>query len=301
MSVKGKGILLTLAGATCWGISGCFGQYLFLEKNMTAEWLVAIRLVVAGFLVVAIGLVKEKEKMFTIFHDKQDTIKLLIFSFFGMMLCQYTYFAAIERSNAGTATVLQALNAAIVLGYVCIKGKRKPNRMELLAIGLALAGVFLLSTGGDIHNMALTTTALCIGLTSACCVASYNIQSPYLMNKYGVYVIVGYGMVIAGAIMVPVVQPWKEIYAIDAGLLIGLFGVVIVGTAVAFSLFLKGISIVGPFMGSLLGTSESVVAVGVSALFLGAAFSIVELIGFVFVLSMVYLLSINSAKQKRVE
>lgn len=297
MSVKTKGMLLTLAGATCWGISGCFGQYLFLEKAMTAEWLVAIRLIVAGIMVVAIGFIKEKDKMLEIFRDKGDTKKLLLFALIAMMLCQYTYFAAIERSNAGTATVLQALNAVVVLVYVCIKGKRKPNKMELVAVVLALMGVFLLSTGGDIHNMTLSAAALCIGLTSACCVAFYNINSPYLMQKYGVYVVVGYSMLIAGIIMVPVVQPWKEVYAVDAGLLIALFGVIVVGTAVAFSLFLRGVSIVGAFMGSLLGTSESVVAVGASAIFLGAAFSIVELIGFVFVLTMVYLLSINSKNQ----
>ncbi len=299
MSEKSKGSLLTLAGAACWGISGCFGQYLFLEKDMTAEWLVAIRLLVAGALVVAIGFIKQRDTMLDIFHDKRDCKKLFLFALVAMMLCQYTYFAAIERSNAGTATVLQALNAVVVLVYICFRGKRKPNKIELVAVVLALLGVFLLSTGGDPHNMALSTTALCIGLTSACCVAFYNINAPYLMNKYGVYILVGYSMLIAGIIMVPLVQPWKEVYPMDIGTLVGLFGVVVIGTAVAFSLFLKGVSIVGAFMGSLLGTSESVVAVGVSALFLGAAFSIVELIGFVFVLTMVYLLSINSAKQNK--
>ena len=31
------GIIITIIGASCWGISGCFGQYLFQEKAVTAE------------------------------------------------------------------------------------------------------------------------------------------------------------------------------------------------------------------------------------------------------------------------
>ena len=30
---KRRGIFLTLAGGMCWGISGCFGQFLFQEKG----------------------------------------------------------------------------------------------------------------------------------------------------------------------------------------------------------------------------------------------------------------------------
>ncbi|WP_317854052.1 DMT family transporter [Chakrabartyella piscis] len=293
-----KGFLMTMAGAACWGVSGCFGQYLFLEKDMTAEWLVVVRLVVAGILLVAIGFLKEKKKMFEVFQNKKDTKTLLVFSFFGMMMCQYSYFAAVKHANAGTATVIQALNAVAVLTYVCVKGRRKPNKMEVLAICIALVGIFLLSTGGDIHNMPLTTVALGFGLISAGCVAVYNIISGEIMKKYGVYAIVGYGMLIGGLIMLPFARPWNESYPVDMGLAIALFGVVIVGTAVAFSLFLKGISIVGPFVGSLMSGFESVIAVGGSVLFLGSAFSVVELVGVVLILSTVYLLTINSAKQR---
>ena len=38
------GICLTLAGGICWGLSGCFGQYLFQKKDITADWLVMVRL-----------------------------------------------------------------------------------------------------------------------------------------------------------------------------------------------------------------------------------------------------------------
>ena len=42
--------------------------------------------------------------------EKADLLRLLIFAFCGISLCQFTYFMAIEASNAGTATVLQYLS-----------------------------------------------------------------------------------------------------------------------------------------------------------------------------------------------
>ena len=65
-----------------------------------------------------------------------------------------------------------------------------------------------------------------------------------------------------------------------------------IGTAVAFSLYLKGVSIVGPFMGRLLGMIEPVVAIIVSLAFLGAKFHIMDFVGFVLILGTVVALSL---------
>jgi drug/metabolite transporter (DMT)-like permease len=61
---------------------------------------------------------------------------------------------------------------------------------------------------------------------------------------------------------------------------------------VVFSLYLKGVSIVGPFMGSLLGMIEPIVAVIISLAFLGAKFHIMDFIGFVLILGTVTALSL---------
>ena len=52
------GSLMTIAGGICWGFSGCCGQFLFQEKGATAEWLVALRLIGAGILLMAVGVIR---------------------------------------------------------------------------------------------------------------------------------------------------------------------------------------------------------------------------------------------------
>ena len=175
------GILITLSGGACWGLSGCFGQYLFQEKGITAEWLVTMRLVFAGLLLVVLGLILTKKKMGDVWKHPVDKKRLLLFSIGGMLTCQYTYFAAIQYSNAGTATVLQSLNPLIILAIVCMKGKRLPKQFEAAAIFCALLGVFLLSTHGDIRSMTITAPALVFGLGAAASAAAYNLLSGDLL------------------------------------------------------------------------------------------------------------------------
>ena len=286
------GILITLSGGACWGLSGCFGQYLFQEKGITAEWLVTLRLTFAGLLLIVLGFLLTKKKMGNVWKHPVDRKQLLIFSIGGMLTCQYTYFAAIQYSNAGTATVLQSLNPLIILAIVCMKGKRLPRKFETAAIFCALLGVFLLSTHGDIHSMTITALALIFGLGAAASAAAYNLLSGDLLRKYGVYSVVGYAMFLAGIVMLLVVRPWTYDVCFDRGTILALSGVIIIGTAVAFSLYLKGVSIVGPFMGSLLGMIEPIVAVIVSLAFLGANFHIMDFIGFVLILGTVIALSL---------
>ena len=295
MSVKENrttGILITLSGGACWGLSGCFGQYLFQEKGITAEWLVTIRLFFAGLLLIALGLILIKKKMGDVWKNPVDKKRLLIFSIGGMLTCQYTYFAAIQHSNAGTATVLQSLNPLIILAIVCMKQKRLPKKFEAAAIFCALLGVFLLSTHGDIHSMTITVLALVFGLGAAASAAAYNLLSGDLLRTYGVYAVVGYAMFVAGVLMMFIVRPWEYAIVFDKGTVLAIAGVVVVGTAVAFSLYLKGVSIVGPFMGSLLGMIEPIVAVIVSLVFLGADFHIMDFVGFVLILGTVVALSL---------
>ena len=294
---KAAGIGYTLSGGICWGLSGCFGQYLFQEKGITAEWLVTVRLLAAGILLIGIGYALQKKQMAAVWKNHADRKRMLLFSIGGMLICQYTYFAAIQHSNAGTATVLQSLAPVLILGIVCIKGKRLPRKLEAGAIFCALLGVFLLSTHGDIHKMTLTGWALFFGLAAAAGAAAYNIFSGNLLRYYGVYAVVGYAMLLAGIVMFFVVRPWRYTIIWDGGTILATAGVVVIGTAVAFSLYLKGVSIVGPFMGSLLGMVEPITAVLISLVFLKAGFHWLDFAGFVLILGTVITLSLRFGRE----
>ncbi len=288
---KTKGIIITIIGAGCWGLSGCIGQFLFTEKNISATWLVTIRLVLAGLILVLIGFSNKKMEMIEVFKNPKDFRNLIYFSFFGMLLSQLTYFLAIEHSNAGTATVLQSLSTVMILVYICLKQLRIPKKVELLALVIASIGAFLLATSGNIRTLSLSSYALFYGLLSAVGAMLYSLISIDLMKKYGVFVTVGFSMLISGFCLMFITKPWTYNVAFDIEMILGILGVIIIGTVIAYSFFLKGISMIGSFTGSLIGNIEPVTAVIVSVAFLGSSFTIIELFGIVLILSAVIILT----------
>ena len=102
-----RGTALTLMGGVFWGLAGVFGQYLFVNKEMSAKWLVSVRLVLAGLLLLSTVFAKQKKAAFAVWKNKKDAFRLVMFGLLGMAFCQLTYYMAVEQSNAGTATVLQ--------------------------------------------------------------------------------------------------------------------------------------------------------------------------------------------------
>ena len=126
-----KGSLMAAAGAVCWGFSGCCGQFLFVERGVQAPWLVTLRLVIAGIFLIINGFILSGRDNLRIFYRKADRIHLIVFGLAGITFCQFSYFMAVQSSNAGTATVLQYLSPILILLWLCIREMRLPGGMEL--------------------------------------------------------------------------------------------------------------------------------------------------------------------------
>ena len=95
---KTVGIVYACSAAALWAVSGIAGQILFAKYSISANWLVSTRLVLSGCLLLSIGL-KDRARLISPFREKKDFIQLLLFSFLGMFLVQFTYFKTIEQSN----------------------------------------------------------------------------------------------------------------------------------------------------------------------------------------------------------
>ena len=188
-----RGACIAVIGGIFWGLAGVFGQYLFAYKGLNARWLVSVRLVLAGLLLLTTVYLKQGREMWKIWKDKKDVFWLILFAIFGMAGCQLTYYSSVELSNAGTATVLQYTAPAIIMLYTAVRAKKMPRLMEIGALVLALFGTFVLATHGDPNSLAISDAALAWGLTSAVMMAVYNLLPLQLMKKYGTFCVIGVG------------------------------------------------------------------------------------------------------------
>lgn len=292
-SIYVKGILLALLAGILWGITGPLGQFLFDEKTITPEWLVTCRLIVSGTVILLGMFVKRRWEIFTIWKDKKDALHMVIYSVAGMMAVQYSFFVAVEASNGGTATVLQYTNPVMIILYLALFQKVRPKSKEVAAVLLALAGIFLLSTNGNLHTLVITPKGLFMGLLCAVFTCFYSMLPRRLMEKYDEVMVCGWSMFIGGIVL----AIWKNPWEVGAGAdyqVWGLFGMLVLfGTVIPFIASLKAIMLSGPMYANVLASIEPVVASFLAFLFLGTTFGGFEILGFGSIILTIVMLSLN--------
>ena len=293
------GMLSTFVGGTLWGINGVMGNYLFLNKNVTTPWLIPYRLILAGFLLLGYLYYKKGSKIFDILKNPKDLVQIVLFGFIGMLGTQYTYFSAIQFSNAAIATVLTYFGPTLVLIYMCLREKRKPLKYEIVSICLSSFGVFLLATHGDITSLQISFKALVWGILSALSVVFYTVQPESLLKKYGASIVVAWGMMIGGIFITFVTKPWNISVTFDFVTFLVLMLIIVFGTIIAFILYLTGVNIIGPTKASIIACIEPVAATICAILFLGVTFDFLDLIGFICIISTIFIVAYFDKKVKK--
>ena len=275
-----KGFLFAILGSIGWAISGVCSQYLFTEYTVDADWLTAIRMLFSGIILLILAFAKVRTKVFHIWKSRRDVLWLLAFALIGLLMCQYTFLAAIQHSNSATTTVLQSLNVVIMAIIMAVWGKTKMKASQILAVILAVIGTYMVVTKGNPTNMSLSPLGLTFGLISAVGVVTYTLLSRPILTSWGNTTVTGWGMFIGGLVLFLAVKAWimPANFDFTAWLLVGV--IVIIGTAVSFSIFLEGVKYIGPVKATLIGCLEPASATVLSALFLGTRFAGIELLGF---------------------
>ena len=293
------GMLSTFVGGTLWGINGVMGNYLFLNKNVTTPWLIPYRLILAGFLLLGYLYYKKGSKIFDILKNPKDLLQIVLFGLIGMLGTQYTYFSAIQFSNAAIATVLTYFGPTLVLIYMCLREKRKPLKYEIVSICLSSFGVFLLATHGDITSLQISFKALVWGILSALSVVFYTVQPESLLKKYGASIVVAWGMMIGGIFITFVTKPWNISVTFDFVTFLVLMLIIVFGTIIAFILYLTGVNIIGPTKASIIACIEPVAATICAILFLGVTFDFLDVIGFICIVSTIFIVAYFDKKAKK--
>ena len=286
-----RGVLCTLIGGCCWGFSGNCGQYLFNVHGVDPQWLTVIRMITAGLITVGIVAARDKQKLIDCAKNKHDRIMMLLYGVFGLLLSQYTYLEAINATNAGTATVLQYIGPVLVMVLVCFSGRRLPKAHEALSIVLVIVGTFLLATHGNPNTVVINPAGLFWGLFAACTLVLYTLLPKSIAPKYGAFMTTGLGTLIGGIAFFIIVHPWPLTVDLPLTGWLAVAGMIIVGTVIAYPLYVQGVNDVGPVKASMLASVEPVSAAVISAVWLKSEFAMMDIVGFVCIITTVFLLA----------
>lgn len=144
---------------------------------------------------------------------------------------------------------------------------------------------------------------LCAALGGVCWGASGTVGQ-YLFTRQGLDSgwLTVVRMFLAGVVLLVLTQAWRIPVALNAAVALGTLEISVVGTALAFTLYLQGVSDVGGVRASLLACTEPVSAALCAALWLHTSFAWQDLLGFAAILVMAVLIALpERASEKSTE
>ncbi len=295
-----KGILLTLLGGLCWGISGSVGQYLFTSQGINARWLVPVRLGLAGIVLLVYSMAKNGRTSVTApWKNRMERWELLIYGI-AVSLNQFFYYQTIEFSSASLCTILQSQSPIFILLITSLRKKKRPTALELLSVVLALSGVFLITTHGNLHGMNVAHAAVVTGLLAALFVAVYNTEPVHILKNHSVLMLQGWAFVMGGVIFTFVFHIWTYPVHWNAAIVFSIAAVVLIGNVIAFPAYMKGISYIGPEKGILFGFAEPASTAVIGLFAFHQVFTAYDIAGFVLFVLMLILIYVTTVREKAV-
>ena len=291
MTDRQKGICCAVAGGVFWGGSGVAGQYLLQDAAFATEWIVTVRLVFGGLILLAMDAVSHHGEIFRVWRSRQNAIELIFFALFGLMAVSYTYFASIRYGNAAAATVLQYLMPAFMVIYAVLRYRKAPSGVQVGCVVLAMVGTFFLVTHGDLGTMAIPLPAFLWGVGAGLTGAIYTIAPKRMISEWRPTLIIGWGMLVGGIATVLVLHPPLMSGIWTATSMFALAYLVLFGTVAAFGLYLSSTRYIQPSEAGVLASVEPLTAIVLSVVLFGTSFVAMDFLGSACILATVAILA----------
>lgn len=287
-------ILVGLAGIF-WASSGVAVQDFFAHSTRSAMELTNVRMCLAGAILILLATRRKNFWLsFALLNRyKQLWLDVIIYGVIGVMFMQYTYFKGIAAGGAAAATVICYACPAMVVMWESFYHKRLPKRGEVIAVLLAMSGVFLLVTGGNPTKLLVPIACVLWSLASGAAFAFSAIYPKHLFTKkIDPLFLTGVGMFIGGLSTFLLIDGvnWLPFFASET--IFDVSWIIIFGTVGAFLSFNAGLKYLTPEEASITATTEPAASVIISWIIFGTAFGLVESFGIILVLLAIVMPSI---------
>ncbi len=270
--------------AVFYSTMGIFGKLLY-ATGMNAQEVVILRFLCTTVLLGAFMLVWRKERLVS----RQPAVYIQAVFYFASA---FLYFFAVERMNAGIATVLFYLYPAVVAGINLVAFHEKISASTVVAIVLALTGLVFVSgiLGGA---LVIDPVGIAFSVGSVVAFAAYTVAIQITGRTEGsltvTFTLSWTSLLASCVVFAPSVPAMFALtpYQIGIGCVIAL-----VNTILPVVLYILAVKRIGGTKSSLIGISETPFSLMFAFLILGETITLTDTIGIVLIIASVVLVTI---------
>lgn len=292
---RGLALIIVATAGIFWASSGVAVQDFFMHSDKTTMELTNLRMCIAGAILILFS-TRRKQFWLTLGilnRHPRLWLEVIIYGVVGMVLIQFTYFQGIALGGAAAATVITYTCPAMIILWEMFYYRRLPKRGEIIAVILAMSGVFLLVTGGNPTKLIVPLGCVVWSLASGASFAFGAIFPKHLFaKKIDPYFLTGVGMFIGGLATFFMIADWNWTGFFKSEVIFDVSWIIIFGTVLAFLSFNAGLRFLTPAEASITATTEPAAAVIISRIVFGTAFGFVETLGIILVLLAIVMPSI---------
>ena len=281
-------VLLVLLAGTMWAASGTAAQHFYTQSAHIPIELTQVRLFLSSalFFLLAYWSGGLRRGIRSLRRDPRLLIQLAIHGILGIMIVQFSYFMGIAEGDAAATTVIGYTSPAMMILYLAVRYRRLPSAAETGTVVAAVAGVFLLVTGGDIGRLSVPMSCVIWSLISGVTFVFAMIYPVRLLRLFDRFFLLAVCMLIGGISLLPVTQVIFDVGSfftaqtwLDLLIIIGL------GTIVAFFAFNVGLRWLSPEETAITATIEPVASVIFAWLIFDTHFVTMQIVGIVLVIT----------------
>ena len=281
-------VLLVLLAGTMWAASGTAAQHFYTQSVHIPIELTQVRLFLSSalFFLLAWWSGGLRRGVRSLRRSPRLLVHLSIHGILGIMIVQFSYFMGIAEGDAAATTVIGYTSPAMMILYLAVRWRRLPSAAETGTVVVAVAGVFLLVTGGDIARLSVPMACIVWSLISGATFTFAMIYPVHLLRLFDRFFLLAVCMLIGGIALLPMTQVIVDVGSFfTAETWLDLLVIIGLGTIVAFFAFNLGLRWLSPEETAITATIEPVASVLFAWLIFDTHFAALQIVGVVLVIA----------------
>lgn len=280
------GTVLCAASAACFGAMAIFGKLAY-DAGVGIVTLLLVRFALAGTVLGVAAAVRRRPL------PRGRRLGLAL----GLGVVGYSaqaalYFSALERIDAGLASILLYTFPGLVTLGAVVLGRDRIDAIRVLALALSFWGLVLVLFAGGAGK--LDTLGVLLAFGAALVYTAYILTSDTIVGEVDPLTLAA---LVCGGATASLAVVGLASGAVDLGFepigWLWLAGIALVSTVAAIALFFAGLSRVGPSRASIISTIEPLVTVALAFVVFSERLSAIQLLGGALVLAGVVVLQIG--------